>query len=132
MKEIKLYKKNSKMLDGWEVKDYIKTVKLPKSLDIWKTPFYSDEKLYYVCCQEEDKCEICEIENYNSYNECEYNRDEITCPTCGYEECDSWEYESDSDETICEVCGTTFGWTRETRVTYSMEVKEVGHPIILT
>lgn len=49
--------------------------------------------------------------------------DEITCPYCGYEEGDSWEY-GDLESTgrvSCGSCGKEFWATRNVAITYSTE-----------
>lgn len=47
--------------------------------------------------------------------------DEIVCPYCGYEEGDSWEYSSDSQEIDCLECGKTFQMNRNITVDYTTE-----------
>ena len=47
-----------------------------------------------------------------------YNKDEVTCPYCGKEQSDSWEY-TDDGETDCGECGYEFSFTRDVVVTYA-------------
>lgn len=58
------------------------------------------------------------------------NTDEIVCPFCGYEFCDSWEYESDYNEDLglieCEECEKEFYATRHTSITYYTEKARYG------
>ena len=49
---------------------------------------------------------------------------EITCPICGYQEQDSWEYRSDCDEYDCGCCGAVLEYNREVTVEYRTTVKE--------
>lgn len=44
--------------------------------------------------------------------------DEVVCPYCGREHCDSWEYSDDGTEE-CNDCGKTFNYTRNVTVEYS-------------
>ena len=43
---------------------------------------------------------------------------EITCPHCGYEVGDSWEFSCDWGDHECEDCGNEFKYERHTEVTY--------------
>lgn len=45
--------------------------------------------------------------------------DEITCPWCGYEHADSWEYADSDNECECMNCNKMFGYERHIEVTYS-------------
>ena len=58
-----------------------------------------------------------------------WDTSEIKCPICGYEESDSWEYDSDQGEIKCGGCGATLEWSREVEVSYSTEVKKSVQPI---
>lgn len=56
----------------------------------------------------------------------EYTR-EITCPYCGHEMSDSWEYDSGSEdlgEIECEECGKKYYATRNITIDYSTQTKE--------
>jgi hypothetical protein len=46
--------------------------------------------------------------------------DEVTCPWCGHEEMDSWEF-SDEGEKDCGFCGNEYSFLREITVTYATE-----------
>ena len=50
--------------------------------------------------------------------------DEITCPWCGHEFGDSWEYGDSDDACECTECGKLFEYTRETEVTYTSRRRE--------
>ena len=51
----------------------------------------------------------------NEHCETEY----ITCPWCGYEEHDSWEFAYDSDDAHeYPECGKVFEWERQIEITY--------------
>ncbi len=43
--------------------------------------------------------------------------DEVTCPYCGYEYNDSWEFPDDGEEE-CPECGKKFNYTRNVSVSY--------------
>lgn len=45
--------------------------------------------------------------------------DEITCPWCGDEMLDSWEYADLDDECECDNCDGVFAYERHVEVTYS-------------
>ena len=50
----------------------------------------------------------------------QYWKDEITCPWCGYEDPDSWEFESEcDDEHECPNCGELFVLERNVNITYT-------------
>lgn len=44
--------------------------------------------------------------------------DEITCPYCGYEYRDSWEFRKDDGEEECSECEKKFRWSRGSKVWY--------------
>lgn len=53
----------------------------------------------------------------------------ITCPYCGYEDRDSWEWnegEEGDGEHECASCGETMTVSRHVHVTYSTSKKEGG------
>lgn len=51
-----------------------------------------------------------------------YSESEVTCPWCGYEHSDSWEF-SDGDYD-CADCEKPFGVSRDESVTYSTVRRE--------
>lgn len=55
---------------------------------------------------------------------------EIVCPFCGYEFCDSWEYGSDSNEDLglieCPECEKEFYAIRHISISYSTEKAKYG------
>jgi hypothetical protein len=59
-------------------------------------------------------------------------RDDITCPWCGYEYCDSWEFRDDGNEK-CQECGKEFTYSANHSVTYSTyrKVCEGEHQYVL-
>ena len=44
---------------------------------------------------------------------------QIVCPYCGYEHCDSWEYDSDSGDIECAACERAFFYERHVDVSYN-------------
>ena len=50
--------------------------------------------------------------------------DEITCPWCGREFGDSWEYGDSDDSCECPECGKLFEYARETVATYTSRRRE--------
>ncbi|WP_251861951.1 hypothetical protein [Clostridium sp. Marseille-Q2269] len=66
--------------------------------------------------------------NFGNYIEHEYTR-EITCPFCGYEYVDSWDYENNEEDLglmECPECEKLFYASREIEVTYSTEKANYG------
>lgn len=50
----------------------------------------------------------------------QWHKDEITCPWCGHEETDSWEFDGEyDDEYECEHCGRPFVLERVVDITYT-------------
>lgn len=47
------------------------------------------------------------------------NERNIICPYCGWEDEDSWEFDSDEEVVTCRGCEKEFNVTREIEVTYS-------------
>lgn len=74
---------------------------------------YGDKE--YHRCADCDKRLNDEIEWENEQSYMEY----ITCPWCGYENCDSWEYEDSENEVKCVDCGRLFDLEINHEVTYT-------------
>lgn len=66
---------------------------------------------YTLCCVAKRIVKIMEIDS-------EYTR-EITCPNCGEEFTDSWEYDIDSGIIECYECDSKFHYERNIEVTYT-------------
>ena len=50
----------------------------------------------------------------------QWHKDEITCPWCGYEDPDSWEFGAEYDEEYeCSHCGKPFFVEKRVEVTYT-------------
>ena len=47
---------------------------------------------------------------------------EITCPHCGSENSDSWDYSDSDDNYTCETCDSVFSYVRNVEVTYSSTI----------
>jgi hypothetical protein len=77
-------------------------------------------KFYSLSCKrpKENLIIVKEIKLKYPIDEC-IAEDNIKCPYCGCENTDSWEVSDNSGEEICEDCGSTFVWNRDTRVTYN-------------
>lgn len=70
---------------------------------------------YSVC----DDCRSKERRERAWENE-QWHKDEITCPWCGYEDPDSWEFEAEYDEEYeCSHCGNPFFVEKRVEVTYT-------------
>lgn len=48
----------------------------------------------------------------------------ITCPWCGYENPDSWEFDADYGDCECPSCGKPFLFERIVEITYTSKRKE--------
>lgn len=48
-----------------------------------------------------------------------HGKNEITCPACGWEHSDSWEYEESDEDMECPDCGRHFSMERDVTVDYS-------------
>lgn len=87
------------------------------------TPNYSK----YICGP------VCGSDGYSICDDCRKQRDrerawenvqwhqeEITCPWCGYEDPDSWEFDDDYDDKYeCPSCGKPFVLEKLVEVTYT-------------
>jgi protein-arginine kinase activator protein McsA len=69
---------------------------------------------YSIC----DEC-IKKGEEEEEFANEQWQKDNITCPACGYEYTDSWEFDEDDDEVICQSCEATFALIINREVTYS-------------
>lgn len=138
MKKLNLYKetvgKNDSRWDyDWEKSPIFRTIEVEDDVDIWNTPMMIDGKFYCCCCAQGDCFKITEL-NYFKFDEDvseleTYGEDEITCPVCGSKQSESWEYSCDSDEHICEDCGSKYEWERQVEVTYNSQATKIGEHI---
>lgn len=60
-----------------------------------------------------------QIEQYQSGEDEPCGTDEVTCPWCGYEYSDSWEFGESEEEEICQNCEKEFSFERHVEVTYN-------------
>lgn len=70
---------------------------------------------YSLCddCREKEKRET-------AWENEQWHKDEITCPWCGYEDPDSWEFGAEYDEEYeCPSCGKPFVLEKLVEVTYT-------------
>lgn len=82
--------------------------------DWLKSRYPEDGDGYWKC----PECVAYTVALYEWENE-QYGTSEITCPWCGYEFSDSWEYGDDDDACECPDCGKLFSYTRDIEVTYT-------------
>lgn len=87
--------------------------------DWFKSHFPEDGNGYWKC----PECvtytaRLCEWENEQR------NTSEITCPWCGCELTDSWEYDDCDDAAECPECGKLFEYERNVEVTYTSKRRE--------
>ena len=131
MKKIELYLTDDfkDVFTEWdEVKAY-KILSVADDVELWDRVISLDDKFYSVCCSQGNKYKIRELEQFDIEEEKNWDTSEIKCPICGYEEIDSWEYDSNYGEIKCGGCGSTLEWSREIEVLYSTEVKKSVQPI---
>jgi hypothetical protein len=140
MKRLKLYKEvvhkvGNRFDYDWDRSPIFKTIEVEDDFDIWSTPMFINGKFYSVSCRAEDNCEIVELDYFKFDADEEdldnFGEDEITCPVCGSKQSDSWEYSCDSDNHICEDCGSEYEWERVVDVTYSSQAINIGKHIEL-
>lgn len=66
-----------------------------------------------------DEC-IAEFDRELKWKNEQSHKEEITCPWCGYEDSDSWEFEGEYDDAYeCPECGKKFILEVLTEVTYT-------------
>ena len=133
MKKIELYldKDFKDIFTEWDEVEVYKTLYVADDVELWDRAINLNGKFYSVCCSQGDKYKIAELEQFNLKENSNCGRDEITCPICGYEVGDSWEYDSDYGECECEGCGASLEWSREVEASYSAEVKKALEPLKL-
>jgi uncharacterized CHY-type Zn-finger protein len=120
----------------WSEVPVFKTLQVEDNLDLWNSAIKLDRKFYSIGCSQANtyyKIYKLKTANFDKNKESleTFNESEITCPICGHEIGDSWEYLDDSGVEICEECGAKLEWSRMVEVTYSTSVKEVAKPIDL-
>lgn len=133
MKKIELYLDEDfkDIFTEWDEVKVYKILSVADDVELWDRAISLDGKFYSVCCSQGNKYKIIELDKFNLEKEKNYGEVEITCPICGYEFGDSWEYDSDEGDCECGGCGATLEWYRDVHVSYSAEVKKVMEPIKL-
>lgn len=131
MKKIELYLADDfeDIFTEWDEVKIYKTLSIADDVELWNRAINLEGKVYSICCSQGNKYQIRELEQFNLEEDENWDKSEITCPICGYEYSDSWEYDSDCGELECEGCGATLEWSREVEVSYSAEVKKSLQPI---
>ena len=131
MKKIELYLADDfkDIFTEWDEVEVYKTLSVADDVELWDRVISLDGKFYSVRYSQGNKYKIRELEQFNLEENENWDESEITCPICGYEFSDSWEYDSDYGEIKCEGCGATLEWSREVEVSYSAEVKKSVQPI---
>lgn len=131
MKKIELYLVDDfkDIFTEWDEVKVYKILSVADDVELRDRAISLDGKFYSVCCSQGNKYKIRELEQLNLEENENWDKSEITCPICGYEFSDSWEYDSDYGEDKCEGCGATLEWRREVEVSYSAEVKKSVQPI---
>lgn len=127
--ELYLYEDFKDIFTEWDEVKVYRTLLVTGDIELWDRAIELDGKFYSVCSSQGNKYKIRELEQFNPEEDENYDTSEITCPICGYEESDSWEYDSDYGEIECGGCGATLEWSREVEVSYSAEVKKSVQPI---
>lgn len=133
MKKIELYLDEDfkDIFTEWDEVEVYKTLYVADDVELWDRAINLNGKFYSVRCSQGDKYKITELKQFNLEEESNWGKDEITCPICGYEVGDSWEYDSDEGDCECGGCGATLEWSREVEVSYSAGVKKALEPINL-
>lgn len=87
--------------------------------DWFRETFQPEEDGYWKCPECVTYCRaLREWENE------QFGKDDITCPWCGYEFGDSWEYDDEDDACECTECGKLFAYERNVKVTYTSKRRE--------
>lgn len=128
MKIIELYLAKD-VFTEWDEVEVYKTLSVDDDIDLWDRAINLEGKFYSICRSQGNKYQIRELKQFNLEENENWNKSEITCPICGYEFSDSWEYGSDCGEDECGGCGATLEWNREVEVSYATEVKKPVQPI---
>lgn len=136
MKKIELYLADDfkDIFTGWPEWDEVKvfrTLSVADDVNLWDRAINLDGKFYSVRMSQGNKYKIRELKEFNIEEKENYDTSEITCPICGYEFSDSWEYDSDEGDCECGSCGAALEWSRDVSVSYSAEVKKVVEPLKL-
>lgn len=133
MKKIELYLADDfkDIFTEWDEVKVYKTLSVADDVELWNRAINLEGKFYSICCSQGNKYQIRELEQFNLEEDENWDKSEITCPICGYEHSDSWEYDSDCGEIECGGCGATLEWSRDVCVSYSTEVKKVVEPLSL-
>ena len=126
-----LYEDFKDILTEWDEVKVYKTLAVADDVELWDRAIELDGKFYSICGSQGNKYKIRELEQFNFEEDENYDTSEITCPICGYEFSDSWEYDSDCGELECEGCGATLEWSREVCLSYEAKVKKVVEPLSL-
>ena len=131
MKKIELYLADDfeGIFTEWDEVEVYRTLSVADDVELWNRAINLEGKFYSICCAQGNKYKIRELEKFDLEENDNWDKSEITCPICGYEFSDSWEYGSDCGEDTCEGCGATLEWSREVEVSYSTEVKKSVQPI---
>lgn len=131
MKKIELYLADDfkDIFTEWDEVKVYKTLSVADDVELWNRAINLEDKFYSICCSQGNKYQIRELEQFNLEEDENWDKSEITCPICGYEVSDSWEYDSDEGECECGCCGASLEWSREVEVSYSAEVKKSVQPI---
>ena len=129
--ELYLYEDFKDILTEWDKVKVYKTLAVADDVELWDRAIELDGKFYSICGSQGNKYKIRELEQFNLEEDENYDTSEITCPICGYEFSDSWEYDSDCGELECEGCGATLEWSREVCLSYEAKVKKVMQPLSL-
>jgi DNA-directed RNA polymerase subunit RPC12/RpoP len=74
-------------------------------------------------------CDSCEQkeEEFEEWKNEKYREKYITCPWCGYQNCDSWEYSDDDEEIPCGSCGRLFDLEVHHETTYTTRKSEIEY-----
>lgn len=129
--ELYLYEDFKDVFTEWDEVEVYRTLSIADDVDLWNRAINLDGKFYSVCTSQGNKYKIAELEQFNPKEDSNWGKDEITCPICGYEVGDSWEFDSDCGEYECKGCGAVLEWNRDIEVSYSVEVKKSQQPLKL-
>ena len=121
-------------LEGFDEKIKYSILQTKEEID-WDDTLKINGKLYSIWSalpRGDDKC-FC-VDEFRFKEDPDYKiENNITCPYCGEQMSDSWDYGESEDNHYCDTCGSIYSWERVVTVDYrsdpvskNEEIKEIS------